>query len=280
MAQHVLAASTGHLAEIDEATAPPGIAAIYARIRHLTGAPMTALIWRHIATFPGALAEVWQAIGPLYEAGLLQEAAWQGAHDSVRIAPASLSDEKLAAAGLDLDARAAYVRILDAYNRANPVNFVAVRALSMRMAAPAMPRMAYPVRAWTPPDPVPALPPMVAVPALALQDRRMIDVLSSDPDLDRSQVVPSLYRHLPPLGPVIEQIHTALRSRFDSGEIPSQVKATALVMDRAARQFAGMLPPIERLRAIDGVAITFERFSRLIPEMVVVGLLLRRGLQS
>lgn len=271
--------SAGHLAEIDEATAPPEIAAIYARIRHLTGAPMTALIWRHIATFPGALAEMWAACGPLYEAGLLQEAAWEGARESVQVAPSGLDDAALARAGLAPIARQTYAQVLDAYNRANPVNFIAVRALTHRLASPALRREPIAGRAWSTPAPVPALPPMVPVAALTLDDRRRIDSLSTDPGVDRSQVVPSLYRHLPPIGPLIALLHADLAPRLATGEIQAQVKVTAAALDARARKFSAMLPPLDRLGSIAGVASTFERFSRLIPEMVVLGVLLRRGLE-
>jgi hypothetical protein len=266
-----------HLAEIAEAAAPPDIAAIYARFRHLTGAPMTALIWRHLATFPGALSEAWAALGPLCEAGLVQEAAWSTAADTVAAPPSSLSGERLTSIGLDGPGLAAYVRVLDAYNRVNPVNFVAVRALARRLADPISAMMAMPRAAWAPPAPIGTLPPMAPVPSLPAEHRRLIDALVADPRLDRGDLVPSLYRHLTGWPALIPAISSDLAPRFASGEIGRLFAAVSAALDRQAEALSAMLPPLARLGSIDGVAETLERFSRLIPEMVVVGLLLRRG---
>lgn len=267
-----------HLPEIAEAGAPAGIAPIYARIRHLTGAPMTALIWRHLATFPGALPEVWRAIGPFYEAGILQETAWSVARRTVTAPSADVTRPALAAAGVSSENCQAYGRILAAYNRANPVNFIAVRTLLHRMALPGDAIVAPPMRAWSPPSPVGDLPPMIPVADLSASDRTCIDALCTDPRLDRSTLVPSLYRHLPTLGPLIAMIHAAVLPRIESGEIPSAVRTVAASLDAEAQSLAHKLPPIEGLARIDGVTATFTRFSLVIPEMVVIGLLLERAL--
>ncbi|MFM9941538.1 MAG: hypothetical protein ACKVP7_18800 [Hyphomicrobiaceae bacterium] len=275
------AAASDHLAEVPEASAPPEIAAIYARVRYLTGAPMTALIWRHLATFPGALPAAWQAMGPLYEAGVLQEAAWRTARGSIAIAKADLTAQALAGAGVSDDVIMAFMRILDAYNRVNPVNFVAVRALARRLAAapPHQPSPSMPAaQSWLPPVAIGALPPMVAVPELAPIDRQMINALNANPLLDRTQLVPSLYRHLPPLGPLIAHIHVALMPRFETGEIQAQVRVTAAALDQEAERCAAFLPALDALGTISGVVETLDRFSLLIPEMVVLGRLLRDGL--
>ena len=109
------------LAELAEADAPPEIASIYAEMRHTTGAPMVALIWRHLATMPGVLAEVWRGLGPLYRSGRLQDAAWRAAAVNVQAAPADVGRARLIAAGLNDAGIAAFERVLEAYNRVNPV---------------------------------------------------------------------------------------------------------------------------------------------------------------
>jgi len=59
------------LAEIREDGAPPEIAALYAELRQATGVPLVNLIHRHLATLPGVLPWVWQAIRPPLEDGRL-----------------------------------------------------------------------------------------------------------------------------------------------------------------------------------------------------------------
>ena len=62
------------LPEIREADAPDHIRVIYEDIRRWSAVPMVALIFRNLATHPGALEEVWDSIGPLFRNGLVQEA--------------------------------------------------------------------------------------------------------------------------------------------------------------------------------------------------------------
>src|ERR1700685_2868773 len=64
------------LPEVSEADAPESVQAIYRDIRRLSGVPMVALVFRHIATRPDVLEEVWRAIGPLFRGGRIQDAAW------------------------------------------------------------------------------------------------------------------------------------------------------------------------------------------------------------
>ena len=65
------------LLEVSEADAPQSVQAIYHDIRRLSGVPMVALIFRHIATYPEILEEVWKSIGPLFRKGRIQDAAWR-----------------------------------------------------------------------------------------------------------------------------------------------------------------------------------------------------------
>ena len=70
------------LAELAEREATGEKAKIYEEMRRLGGVPMVALIFRHLATLPGAVEWMWTAIGPAWRTGQLQEAAWQVARDA------------------------------------------------------------------------------------------------------------------------------------------------------------------------------------------------------
>ena len=268
------------LAELAEADAPPEIASIYAEMRHTTGAPMVALIWRHLATMPGVLAEVWRGLGPLYRSGRLQDAAWRAAAVNVQAAPADVGRARLIAAGLDDSGIAAFERVLEAYNRVNPVNFIAVRALLHAMRGSAAGGHVNAMPPWTPPDPVGALPAMAPISAIAGEPRRLIDALSSNPGQDRSTVVPTLYRHLTDWPTLIPLVHEALIERFQSGEIAHEIRRVADAIDGEAQRLASMLPPLDQLKARPEVMAVLDRFSLIIPEMIVVGLLLQRGVKA
>ena len=271
--------STTTLSELAEAGAPSAIASIYAEMRERTAAPMVALIWRHLATMPGVLEEIWSGFRGIASAGLLQETAWSTSAAAVDAPPADVSRARLNSAGLDDDAIAGFGRALDAYNRVNPINFLMVRMLVHHLdAAPRTTEPAIPAIWWQPPPPVGPLPPMVPIAALAGEPRRMIDALSCDPAQDRSTLVPTLYRHLTGHPALIPLVHGALIDRFRSGEIGREVASVSAALDAEAQRLAWYLPRLEALRARPEVRATLDRFSRLIPELVVVGLLLRRGL--
>ena len=57
-------AGTGEftLPEVSEANAPQSVQAIYRDIRRLSGVPMVALIFRHIATYPEILDVYWSSV--------------------------------------------------------------------------------------------------------------------------------------------------------------------------------------------------------------------------
>lgn len=276
------------IAEVGEAHAPPEIASIFADLRRLTAAPMVALIWRHLATFPGLLPEVWRALAPLLESGRMQSSAWHVAATSVTGPPAATGRAALAAAGIDAAAVADLSRVVDAYNRVNPVNFLAVRLLVQAMqagpgaASGASVRVAVPApsKPWQPPAAIAPLPPLQPVAALAGEPRRMIDALTADPIVDRATLVPTLYRHLPQCPGLIPLIHAALLPRFRSGEVAAAIAAVTAAMEREAARFLPELGPISALRQRPELLPVLERFSALIPEMVVVGVLLRRGIDQ
>jgi len=65
------------LPEVSEANAPESVEAFYRDTRRLSGVSMVALIFRHIATYPEILEEVWRSIGPMFRVGRIQDAAWR-----------------------------------------------------------------------------------------------------------------------------------------------------------------------------------------------------------
>ena len=69
--------------ETSEADAPSQIRAICEEIRELCGIPMVALIFRHLASHPDVLEEIWEAIGPSFRNGQIQETALQVARSTL-----------------------------------------------------------------------------------------------------------------------------------------------------------------------------------------------------
>lgn len=97
-----------------ESEARGEIADIYADIRKVLGTSVVNLIWRNLATMPGALEWTWSTVRPLYlgDAPLHAEAVRQ----TIALPDWSgFSTETLLAAGVDETERALIRDVLDSY---------------------------------------------------------------------------------------------------------------------------------------------------------------------
>src|SRR5260370_4384381 len=113
---------------VREEDAPGEIAAIFADIRKVLGTSVVNLIWRHLATMPGALPWTWATVRPLYlgAAPLHAEAVRQ------TIALPELpgfSADTLLAAGIDESDQAIIPHVLDSSQYTNALALVVLSAL-------------------------------------------------------------------------------------------------------------------------------------------------------
>src|ERR1700759_4376705 len=106
-----------NLPELPERDATGEKARIYAEIRRLGGVPMVALIFRHLATLPGALEWMGSALQPSWRGGELQEAAWRVAREAPVVPIARISPPALEALGMDDAAMREVSAVLGPYNR-------------------------------------------------------------------------------------------------------------------------------------------------------------------
>lgn len=271
------------LPEVAIDAAPPDILRVFDEIAHLSGIPLPALIWRHLATFPGVLQEVWHALAPLYRSGRVQEAAWHAVRATLVGKAAGPDASQLSACEPGVDLTGTYRAVLQSYNRANPVNFVGVRLLLAAAEQPqrgnALPEAEAPTT-WVPPSPIINVVPMVPVTEIPGPVRALIDDLAVARSVDRTYVVPSLYRHLVPWPRVIAAIHDELRPRIASGEVLQLVDAVTVSLQAEADALAGKVGPLPLVARTSGAIDALRGFSGLIPEMVVVGALLEHALDG
>ena len=265
--------------ELSEAAAPPDVAAVYAEIRTLSGVPMVALIFRHLATLDGVLQEVWQAIGPLLRAGLVQDRAWRVARaEGSALELPAVEVHARAAIGLDGAQLDRLHAILDAYNRANPVNLLCMLCLLRRLNDGAPPAPLPAKGRWSPPAPIAALPPMVAIDAMAPEVRWLLNDFGLGDRSRLDPVVPSLFRHLAEARPLLAILHVLLAERFRDGSIERVMGNIDRAMQAEAERLARYLPPLELVAAEPGVRDVLRRFTAgLIPQMIVIGFALRRS---
>lgn len=269
------------LPELSEDRATGSTKEIYEQIKRLCGVPMVALIYRHLATLPGALEWAWSAIGPAMASGRLQEAAWRVARETRPEPMAAFLRPALEALGIDDQGLREIRAVVEAYNRANPVNLLAVRCLARLIeGANSKDTLAWAAQPaeWTPPPPLGPLIPMVDLAAMPEPVAQLLFAVASRGAQADIRVVPSLYRHFGNRPGFLALLVTLLLPRFEDGSISRSVRAIRASMDAPASELArGMIAPPAPDR---GIGAALERFGRGIPEMITVGRLLEGALPA
>jgi hypothetical protein len=264
------------LPELAERDATGEKAAIYAEMKRLGGVPMVALIFRHLATLPGALEWTWDAIGPAWRTGRLQEDAWRIARSAPPEPLAPIPREALAPLGVDAAGLREIHVVLDAYNLANPENMLSVLCV-LRLLDGAQVSRPLEARAWTPPPAPGPLVAMTDVVAMPREVAALLDLVAAPGAEKGPRVVQSLYRHFGHRPAFLALAITLLRQRFDDGSIDRAVNAIRASMNAAADEIVRGLsaPPAPH----PGIRTVCERFGgAVIPQMIVVGALLKRAL--
>ncbi len=124
---------------ITEADAAGEVAEIFADIRHVLGVGVVNLIWRHVATIPGALPWLWETLRPLYVDGTIagEATSLRAALELPNVPP--FPPEVFAAAGLSDGDLASIRDVLAAYDRTNAMALIALSAALHRLdGAPAL----------------------------------------------------------------------------------------------------------------------------------------------
>ena len=104
------------------------IADIYADIRNVLGTSVVNLIWRNLATMPGALEWTWSTVRPLYRGDAPLHAEAVRATIALPDWPA-FSADTLLAAGVDEAEQALICNVLDSYQYTNALALVVLSAL-------------------------------------------------------------------------------------------------------------------------------------------------------
>ena len=263
-----------YLAEVSTDEARGETARIYEEIRRLTGVPLVALIYRHLATMPGVLDGLWRDVGLLLEGGVLQERAWGLARGAW---PGAVPDPGAALCALPRDELARAANVVDAYNRANPVNYAVVCVIRAARAGAPLPPPISALPAWTPPPRLGAIAPIPAMAALAPAARAQVDGFGKAAGDGEPVLVPTLYRHIAHWPALLDVAAREVGPRLATGVFAEAITgfhaSVAAAATDIAQQRALTVDPLLQSPAINAV---FDRFSQVIPEMVVVGNFLRR----
>ena len=263
---------------ITEGDATGEIASIYKDIRATTGVPVVNLIWRHLATMPGALPWTWGALRPLYAADTVASAAahlrGQLALPAMEIWPTSV----LESAGLNQTDRESIGRILSSYDRSNAMNLVALAALQAH------------VRGQVDTTPLPNtdpggniqgdLPFLLTLDQMTPATADLVYRLNAIGDPNH-KVIASMYRHLAHWPAFLALVWERLAPLAADGRVDSIIADNLVTGRNVASRLAAQIPALENtpspevLAQINEALDLFIQFA--IGRMVPLGSLLCRS---
>ena len=182
--------------DLPEDQATGRIAEIYGEIRTYGAVPYVSSLQRQLATVPGCLEWLWEAVRPAFIDGRVTEAAWGAVRGLDLPALAPVPRPALRAMGVDGDGELVLQGIYETFLRASPVNMVTASLMGHLLAADAAREGAEPGRAssWQPPAPPPPLPGFPADSELGAEGTALLNLFTVD--MDGATFVPGLYRLL------------------------------------------------------------------------------------
>jgi hypothetical protein len=253
-----------------ESDARGDIADIYADIRKVLGTSVVNLIWRNLATMPGALEWTWSTVRPLYRGDAPLHAEAVRATIALPDWPA-FSADTLLAAGVDEAEQALIRNVLDSYQHTNALALVVLSALLAHYEPQPADAVAP---AGVAPRPsgarIPELPPMDALdPEVAA----LVGELNTFGEDTEPKLIASMYRHLAYWPAYLALVRTMLAPLQRQGRLNALTQST-----RALGHAHGTVPPVRRtsdrphdrnLRAdpagdravTEGAVLCFDAFS-------------------
>jgi len=211
---------------LDEATATGATAEIFADIRDTMGIPLITSIWRGLAGIGDSLPTVWNATKPVYLSGHPEQALGRVVEQTGLPMPEPLAPTQLACAGISNPQLSAIRTIIDAYNRSNGMNMVALAALVSPKTGKREDARPSAKPVWG------AFPPLIAREALDDNTWDLIRHVNAfgAPGIDAH--VATLWRHLGHWPSLLSLIY----SGFAPGHADGSIAAAATRMVELARQ--------------------------------------------
>ncbi len=267
-------------AELPEAEATGRIAEIYDEIRAALGAPMVNLVYRHMATVPGCLDWAWATLRPCFASGAIGDAAATLIAGSGAGPAAIIPRAALRLVGVDETGEAAAVTVLDAYNRANPLNLIAMKLLSRALADGAAADGGAPPGTPLPDSgALPVLPPQLDVASAPPDLAALLGELSRQAGMNQPGVTPTLYRHFGQWPGFLALAATAIATLTRLDDAAAEIERAAETAARAMPLYdVGLAPPAPESSAT--LAALIEIFPPTICRMIVIGAHLRRAMPS
>jgi hypothetical protein len=251
---------------VDEASATGETASIFADIRETMGIPLITSIWRGLADMGDSLRMVWSAAKPIYLSGHTEAALARVIEQTGLPIPQSLAPTQLACTGIDDPDLAAIRTIIDAYNRSNGMNMLALAALvapETSERGSARPRTT-PI--W---DEFPALMPRDAIDDRTWDLVRHVNAFGA-PGIDAH--VATLWRHLAHWPNLLSLIYSAFAPLQSDGSIAAAAtRMVELTREEALQLAAWRGEGVELPKQVRKTISDYVSEPALVARMVTIG---------
>jgi hypothetical protein len=261
-----------------ESEATGEIAEIYADIRKTLGSGVVNLIWRNLATLPGALPWTWATVRPLYvgKAPLHAEALRR---NLVLPNVPALSTDALIAAGIDKTALAGIRAILDSYHHTNALALAVLSALLEHFDP--SPTAAVQAAETAPGEPNADLPSLPAMASLPLELRRLIEELNAFGEDTDPFLIASMYRHLAYWPVYLAMLRTMLAPLQTDGSLNALTRSARALGRAHGRVLAQQLAPGKPPASLDAALASCRLFvEHPIARMSGICAIIRRATPS
>ena len=261
------------LPELHEHQATGRIADIYHEIRVFSGVPYVSSLQRYLATLPGVLEWLWDALRPALVSGVIPETGWRLARD-VRLSPPDpVSVATVKDWGLDAAALTSVRNVAENFARVSPVNIMTGSCARLLLTG-TRPSGAGFTEAWTPPA---MLAPMQGnLDPAALPPDQRATMLRFATEIGGTPFIPALYRQIAHWPPVLAWLADELVPRLTAPETNRARDAFRQAAAAAAPSIVARLPglpagPAPALDVVTSVLTAIDRYARTSPEMTMFG---------
>lgn len=260
---------------LDESSATGATAEIFTDIRATLGIPLVTSIWRGLADMDDSLRMVWRAAKPVYESGLIEKALQRVVEQSGLPMPQPLVPNQLMCIGVDNAGLSAIRTILNAYNRSNGMNMLALAAVISPTASTRESAHSRTAPNWG------HFPPLLSRDAIGESTWGMIRQVNAFGASGIDAHVATLWRHLGHWPSLLSLVHSAFAPLHAGGSIAAASARMVELTREEGERLAGWRDadvniPDRAFAAVTGYVTTPTQVAR----MVTLGHALARWLHA
>ena len=269
-------------ADLPESKATGRIAEIYQEIRYYNAVPYVSSLQRQLATIPGCLEWLWDAIRSPMVDGRIPEAAWAATHDLELPLLPVMPVEALRVMDIDATAQQTLDDIFVTFLRASPINMVTASLLKhLLVSSSTAESVSASVRDWTPPPSPASLPGFPSDRSLDPAVRDLLALFAVD--MGGADFVPGLYRLLANWPAYLAHLAVELLPLFDDPRIRALCREVEGRIDYIIPPLAASLsaspPPFDETSR-RAILASLDVYRGTSPQMIVFSAILRQALPS